>query len=152
MDVNMERAHSRDAVLKEKFFFRRSYVATEDDDKVSFSSGESEGGEVAELTASEIVNGSPDFVGLVPIVEMYLDTVDMDRSVREKIGKYIGFIRGRANGSLMTLAAWMRDYVRSHPEYNFDSVVSPEINYDLVVALNDIACGRRSAPELFGEQ
>ncbi|KAJ2539244.1 glutamate--cysteine ligase [Coemansia sp. RSA 1933] len=152
MDINMERAHSRDAVLKEKFYFRRSYAATEDDDRVSFSSGENEGDEVVEMTANEIVNGSPDFVGMIPIVEMYLDTVEMDKSVRKKIGRYIGFIRGRANGSIMTLAAWMRDYVRSHPGYNFDSVVSPEINYDLVVALNDITCGRRSAPELFGEQ
>ncbi|KAJ1668109.1 glutamate--cysteine ligase [Coemansia sp. RSA 1813] len=152
MDINMERAHNRDAVLKEKFFFRRSYVATEDDDKVSFSSGENEGGEVAEMTANEIVNGSPNFVGLAPIVEMYLDTVAMDKSVRDKIGKYIEFVRGRANGSVMTLAAWMRDYVRSHPDYNFDSVVSPEINHDLVVALDDITCGRRSAPELVGKQ
>ncbi|KAJ2760524.1 glutamate--cysteine ligase [Coemansia sp. BCRC 34490] len=152
MDINMERAHSRDAVLKEKFFFRRSYAAAEDDDKVSFSSRDGEGDGVVEMTANDIVNGSSDFVGLVPIVEMYLDTVDMDTCVREKIDRYIMFIRGRANGSIMTLAAWMRDYVRSHPAYNFDSVVLPEINYDLVVSLDDIACGRRSAPELTGKQ
>ncbi|KAI8320377.1 GCS-domain-containing protein [Martensiomyces pterosporus] len=137
MDENMKRAHHRDAVLNEKFYFRRNVV----------SDGQEE---VAEMSASEIFNGSPEFVGLVPIVQMYLDSVPVDAQVRSKIDEYIGFIRGRADGTIMTAAAWMRSFVRSHPEYKFDSVVSPEINHDLVVALDDIVRGRRPAPELLG--
>ncbi|KAJ2459148.1 glutamate--cysteine ligase, partial [Coemansia sp. RSA 2322] len=107
--------------------------------------------EVAEMTANEIVNGSPDFVGLVPVVQMYLDTIALDAAVRGKIDKYIAFIRGRADGSIMTAAAWMRSFVRSHPAYALDSVVTSGINYDLVTALDDISSGRRAAPELVGE-
>lgn len=31
----------------------------------------------------------------------------------------------------MTTATWIRNYVRAHPEYKKDSVVSQEINYDV---------------------
>lgn len=41
-------------------------------------------------------------------------------------------------GSLRTAASWVRDFVRSHPAYKFDSVVSQEINYDLLVALDEM--------------
>ena len=39
-------------------------------------------------------------------------------------------------GDLQTPATWMRDFVRSHPSYKFDSVVSQEINYDLLKAVD----------------
>jgi glutamate--cysteine ligase catalytic subunit len=35
-------------------------------------------------------------------------------------------------GSLQTPATWIRNFIRSHPAYKFDSVVSQEINYDLI--------------------
>ena len=41
-------------------------------------------------------------------------------------------------GSLQTPATWIRNFVRSHPAYKFDSVVSQEINYDLMVAIDDM--------------
>ncbi|KAJ2816646.1 glutamate--cysteine ligase, partial [Coemansia sp. 'formosensis'] len=144
MDINMERAHSRDAVLREKFFFQRKIYA--DDSSSEVDDSETDKDQVVEMSANEIINGSPSFVGLIPVVEMYLDTVVLSESVRCKIDTYIAFIRGRADGSIMTAAAWIRNFVRNHPAYAFDSVVSPEINYDLVVALDDIANGRRPAP------
>ncbi|KAJ2765050.1 glutamate--cysteine ligase [Coemansia nantahalensis] len=139
MDINMDRANRRDAVLRERFYFRRS-----DGDCVG-------GGRLAQMTANEIVNGSAHFVGLVPIVQMYLDQNDVDPEVRQRLDTYIAFIRGRADGSIMTVAAWIRKFVQNHPAYKRDSVVSSEINYDLIVALDDISSGRRAAPELFGE-
>ncbi|KAJ2725216.1 glutamate--cysteine ligase [Coemansia sp. Benny D115] len=152
MDINMERAHSRDAVLREKFYFRRSSTPGDDQESIS-SQEEGEGaGDVVELTANAIINGSLEFVGLVPIVQMYLDSINVSDAVRSQIDVYLAFIRGRANGSIMTAAAWIRDFVRSHPAYKHDSVVSPEINYDLVIALDDIAQGRREAPELVGSK
>ncbi|KAJ2708356.1 glutamate--cysteine ligase [Coemansia spiralis] len=138
MDINMERAHRRDAVLNEKFYFRRSAAADNDDDCV------------AEMTANEIVNGSANFVGLAPIVQMYLDQLGADGDVRERLDVYIDFIRGRADGSIMTTAAWIRAFVQGHPAYKRDSVVSAEINYDLILALDDVSSGRRPAPELLG--
>jgi hypothetical protein len=41
-------------------------------------------------------------------------------------------------GSLITPATWIRNFVRSHPAYRFDSVVSQEINYDLFVAMDEM--------------
>ena len=42
----------------------------------------------------------------------------------------------------------MRRFVRAHPAYKFDSVVSEEINYDLIRALDSIERGETAAPEL----
>lgn len=41
-------------------------------------------------------------------------------------------------GSLQTPATWIRNFVRSHPDYKHDSVVSQEINYDLMVAVDEM--------------
>ena len=54
------------------------------------------------------------------------------------ISSYLDLVRLRANGSFKTAATWIRDFVRSHPSYKFDSAVSKEINYDLVVAVDEM--------------
>ena len=41
-------------------------------------------------------------------------------------------------GSLRTAASWIREFVRAHPKYRGDSVVSQEINYDLMVAIDEM--------------
>ena len=78
------------------------------------------------------------FPGLVGLVEAYLDTLDMSEPELRKITSYLNLVRRRANGSLKTPATWTREFVRSHPSYKFDSVVSKEINYDLVVAVDEM--------------
>lgn len=45
----------------------------------------------------------------------------------------------------------MRNFVRSHPSYKFDSVVSQEINYDLIRAVDEIERGERKAHDLLPE-
>lgn len=42
----------------------------------------------------------------------------------------------------MTTAAWLRQFVTSHPDYKKDSVVTDEIAYDLVVACQEIGLVR----------
>lgn len=42
------------------------------------------------------------------------------------------------SGTLKTAATWIREFVRSHPDYKFDSVVSQEINYDLLLAADQL--------------
>ncbi|KAI9442582.1 glutamate-cysteine ligase catalytic subunit [Lactarius indigo] len=108
--------------------------------------------EYAEYTMDEIINGRGDaFPGLIGLVEAYLDTLDMSEQEFRKITSYLNLVRRRANGSLKTPAAWTRDFVRSHPSYKFDSVVSKEINYDLIVAVDEIERGVRRAPDLLPE-
>ena len=42
----------------------------------------------------------------------------------------------------------MREYIRTHPSYRFDSVVSEQINYDLLRHLDGVERGRIAAPAL----
>lgn len=53
-------------------------------------------------------------------------------------------------GELLTEAAWMRQFVTSHPSYNRDSVVPPDVMYDLLRACHDIGEGRLHVPEMQG--
>ena len=94
------------------------------------------------MTISEIVNGSADgssFPGLIPLVESYLDSVNVDVETRCSLAKYLDLIRKRADGRLWTEARWIREFVAKHPAYKQDSVVSEEICYDLVKAVDEMA-------------
>lgn len=71
-------------------------------------------------------------------MEVYLDTLDVDAETQKKLRSYLDLVRKRSNGTLKTAASWIRDFVRSHPAYKLDSVVSQEINYDLMVAVDQM--------------
>ncbi|GAA5824348.1 hypothetical protein JCM11251_000384 [Rhodosporidiobolus azoricus] len=113
--------------------------------------------EYAEFTINEIFNGTTDgsFPGLIGVVRMYLDGLEKEgrvsESVRKGVERSLDLVRRRADGSLVTTATWIRNFVRSHPLYKFDSVVSPEINYDLIRAVDEIEKGDRAAPDLLPE-
>ncbi|KAG8735686.1 hypothetical protein FRC10_010275 [Ceratobasidium sp. 414] len=94
--------------------------------------------EYEEMTINEIVNGKDSFPGLLGIVNAYLDSLNVEFTAKVKLQKYLNLIKRRADGSLMTTAGWIRNFIRSHPKYQFDSVVSQEINYDLVNALDQM--------------
>lgn len=85
-----------------------------------------------------ILQQGDDFPGLMGLVYAYLDTLDMDKEQSERINAYLEFVKRRADGSLTTTATWIRNFVRSHPAYEFDSVVSQEINYDLLRAIDEM--------------
>ena len=152
---NMETAHARDAVLKEKFYFRkapfshrttRSSAGAEQSNGVRSTpvsrpatpTGPIEN-EYDLMTIDEIVNGQADgFPGLIPLVESYLNSVNVDVETRCGLARYLDLIRKRASGQLWTGARWIRHFVRTHPEYQKDSVVSEKICYDLVKAVETI--------------
>mmetsp|Transcript_24146 Transcript_24146/g.29733 ORF Transcript_24146/g.29733 Transcript_24146/m.29733 type:complete len:998 (-) Transcript_24146:145-3138(-) len=199
VDANMQRAHSRNAAAKGKFFFRRHMAPLEEGDDgfgVKYSSmfarvaktdasnvvnGDINGAESAiseevdddgvstqrrkapvatgcdeensyeEMTMKEIMTGKGDyFPGLIPLVRAYVDYINCDDVAHAKITKYLNFIEQRSIGALVTPATWMRKFVRSHPSYKGDSVVSEEIAYDLMVACTDIGLGKRHEPSLLG--
>ncbi|OAX39118.1 GCS-domain-containing protein [Rhizopogon vinicolor AM-OR11-026] len=108
--------------------------------------------EYEEMTVEEIFVGKGSkFPGLLGLVEAYIDTLDVGVGDRLQISKYLDLVRRRATGSLQTPATWIRNFVRSHPSYKFDSAVSQEINYDLLVAVDEIERGVRRAPEMLPE-
>jgi glutamate--cysteine ligase catalytic subunit len=84
-----------------------------------------------------------DFPGLIPLVESYLDSVNVDVVTRCELATYLDLIRKRASGELWTAAKWIRHFVAAHPEYKRDSVVGDAITKDLVAAV--IRVGEREA-------
>ena len=110
--------------------------------------------EYEEMTINEIINGKPasGFPGLLGLVYSYLNSLNVDVSTRKELGKYLDLVKQRADGTLKTTASWMREFVRSHPEYKHDSVVSQGINFDLIHAIDDIEKGKLKVPELLGER
>jgi len=107
------------------------------------------GEEYEEMTINDIINGKgSDFPGLMGVVKLYLKSLDVDDAIKDRLGKYLDLVQHRADGSLITTATWMRHFVRSHPSYQFDSVITEEINYDLMRAVDDIERGVRKVPEL----
>ena len=76
----MIRAHRRDSVRQEKFYFRV-------------------GSESRLMSINEIINGTNDFVGLVPLVQQYFDErEDIDSDTRLTVKQYLSLISKRAAG------------------------------------------------------
>lgn len=160
-DENMETAHKRDAVLNDKFYFRKNPFPTRYPRPYSANGGVTPTGtttpavlsrpptptgpvqdEYGLMSVDEIMNGSKadsenNFPGLIPIVESYLDSMNVDVETRCELASYLDLIRKRANGSLWTAAKWIRHFVDEHEEYKHDSVVGEKINHDLIGAVID---------------
>lgn len=116
-----------------------------------WATGSEEENSFEEMTMGEIMCGKGDyFPGLIPLISAYLDYIQVDQSTKAKLTSYLEFIEKRANGELVTPATWMRNFVRSHPSYKGDSVVSDEIAYDLMIACKEIGEGKLHVPELLG--
>eukprot|EP01127_Copromyxa_protea_P000678 TRINITY_DN10581_c0_g1_i1.p1 TRINITY_DN10581_c0_g1~~TRINITY_DN10581_c0_g1_i1.p1 ORF type:complete len:614 (-),score=139.19 TRINITY_DN10581_c0_g1_i1:23-1864(-) len=141
VDENMLRAHARDAVLEQKFWFRKDI------------SSNSENDEVVELSIGEIMNGSSDFGGVIPLVKEFLDSKKdtMQENTWNKLQNYLNFISARASGKLSTNAHWIRKFITSHPDYKKDSLVTHGITYDLLQKISLIQKGQEKSSELYGE-
>ena len=50
----------------------------------------------------------------------------------------------------MTPAAYYRRFIRAHPSYKGDSVVGPEVCYDLAREVDQLETGVKVAEELLG--
>jgi len=155
VDINMKRAHRRDAINKEKFWFRKCCskggVESEDEQDCDDDTSGYE-----EMTIDEIINGSDPAcgvqrVGLVGLIGVYLDSIGIGEVERAHIDRYLELIKRRASGELISAATWQRRFVRSHPDYKNDSIVSHTIAHDLIVAAHELAEGKRDAPELYAD-
>lgn len=123
LDENMERAHARDAVNTQRFFW---------------PSG-NPGAAATEQSLDQIVNGPG---GLVDVArrELYAAS-DVPVEARQRIEGYLALVSGRASGALETPAVWMRRAVVQHPQYAGDSVVSHAIAFDLMQAVSKLGAG-----------
>ena len=160
---NMETAHARDAVNKSKFWFKKNPFPEKhikgvdeagsrgpsrpaspkgpvDDEYALMSINEIVNGQTSSGSALSSVNGSNEpFPGLIPLVESYLDSVNVDVETRCGLAKYLSLISRRASGELWTAARWLRAFVRGHEEYKGDSAVNGKLTFDLVKAAEKMA-------------
>lgn len=127
VDINMERAHMRDAVNTQKFHFKLPKLPDTDYEA-----------KIEELTIEEIFRGTEQHPGLISIVRTYLDEIDCRGQGRHCVDRYLDFIGGRANGSIKTTATWLREFVHNHSEYNHDSKLNPTIVRDLLVTIDEL--------------
>lgn len=147
---NMESAHARDAVLTQKFHFRKDPIS-----RTLNPAGPVED-EHALVTIDEIINGVPDsgggggFPGLLPLVELYLNSMNVGIETRCELARYLTMISKRASGQLWTGARWIRNFVQTHGEYRGDSVVGERVCYDLLKAVQGITEEERSGEMLGG--
>ncbi|CAL4058999.1 unnamed protein product, partial [Meganyctiphanes norvegica] len=131
---NMLHSQKRNAVLEQKLWFRKDIFTivpgTEDD--------------LLQLSCAEIFNGKGnDFVGLIALIEKYLNHQNLDSNTMKALKRYLKFISDRAAGNTITTAKWIRQFITSHPDYKQDSLVNEKIQYDLIIAVNEIATGKR---------
>lgn len=138
VDANLERAQKRDAILNQKFYFRRNI----------HQDSTSNEPDIIEMSINEIINGSDRFPGCVHLIKDYLSNLDVDVDTQCTIKQYLSLIEARANGKLLTTAAWIRKFVTTHPAYKDDSRVTEEINYDLMWRIHLIATGQIKCTDL----
>jgi len=147
----MSTAHHRNAVLADRFWFRKNlFPPAPISDRTSPSDSRAPTrpatptatveDEYELMTIDGIMNGSGEFVGLIPLINSYLDTVNVDVVTRCELAGYLTLVSKRASGELQTGATWIREFVRAHPEYKKDSVVNERINYDLMRAVEKLGC------------
>ena len=146
VDENMETAHKRNAVNTEKFYFRKDIFTDVSPADIAqcMASGKCERqkcvnskDEYREMTLNEIFNGSDEFPGLINLIKMYLNSVDIDVDTSCTIQNYLKLISDRASGAEPTIAQCIRNFVTEHSDYKQDSVVSETINYDLLKLIQE---------------
>jgi glutamate--cysteine ligase catalytic subunit len=130
VDQNMERAHDRNAIRTQKFWWRRHMappvMSDCKADRPDCCKIHAEADSYEEMTASEILLGKGKyFPGLLPMIEAYLETIGLDSVTTKTIKSYMSFIQQRASGELLTTATWMRQFVQGHPEYKQASPLPP---------------------------
>ena len=169
VDENMREAQKRDAVQRCKFWFRKDIITQPssssfiDSNMASYASHSIRNNceldkplnldeSCVLLTADEIINGKENqFPGLVPLLKQYLLSVDIDAETHCTISQYLCFISSKASGKTVTTAKWIRDFVRNHPDYKFDSIITEQINYDLLTEINKITKGLKICECLVGD-
>lgn len=170
VDSNMKTAHKRNSILDEKFYFRKnvfgpttpsdspySTVSSTDSSTDSSTSSEISNNNLLdedayeEMSIDEIFNGKDNYYpGLIPLVHSYIDQLNLDQETNERLRLYLDFISQRASGKLISPATYIRQFVKSHPDYKEDSVISPSIAYDLAKRVDEIGQGINLPKEVYG--
>ena len=176
-DANMETAHEEDAAKTGKFFFRKQIIKPSEGinvqlyhstspairsrsikaefDAMNFPTGE-DSNDYDLMNMNDIINGKSaedseeGFPGILPLVHAYLDLIECSGATRDVLNCYLDLVRLRASGELVTCAQWMRGFIVGHKDYKKDSVITPEINNDLIDACLAVSDGTLVPEEFLG--
>lgn len=120
VDENMQKAQKQNAYRDERFWFRKD-ISGKKTNNHNESTQNGEGSiedEYGLMTIDQIINGNgSSFPGLVPLINSYLSSMDVDTDTHCTIQRYLRLIQRRASGDLLTTASWIRQEVTNHPEY-----------------------------------
>ena len=136
---NFNRAILKDAVLREKFWFKTNIVTAICKDSV-FSSLKTGNCKdiIEELTMQEIICGKGEYLGLVNYIEKYLlEVVHCCIERFNEISRYLNFIKKRASGEIPTGAHFLRNLILNHPDYRKDSIITSTIASEIVKIAKD---------------
>ena len=84
------------------------------------------------------MTGTKTMPGICTLVDQYLDEKEISEATRQILKDHVNLIRGRSTGARATGATWIRNFVRDHPSYKHDSVVSEEITFDLLSKIRSL--------------
>ena len=135
-DDNMKRAHFRNALLSEKFWFNKNCVQSErywesNLHKSDFTSSKNDYSdfvkpEYEEMYIYEILKGKEgsSFKGIFPLIKKFMEVKKYSEKNIENIEFMMHFICSRARGSVPTGAAFIREIINQTPTYKHDSKLS----------------------------
>lgn len=139
VDENMQKAQQRNACLDQRFWFRKDVNAkhtqtngTSVENGKHAESTDNDDGEYELMSIDQIINGTDGFPGLVPLINSYLASMDVDTDTHCTIQQYLRMIQRRASGDLLTTASWIRKEVLTHPEYKYVLLNTFLLAYSLI--------------------
>ena len=153
VDENYEKGYLNDAINTQKFWWRINCFESININDDKFNYKEDEEKNIKLLSIDEILNGAKEYnyPGLINVIKDEIKkNLDYNDKVKNEMLKFVNYIERKAKGEIWTDAKYIRKFVREHPKYNKDSIITEEINYDLINHLLDIQNGIIKPKELFG--
>lgn len=155
VDENMKRAHNRDGLLNTKFWWKlpaeqdadvtreaplhaTQYLSSKETPAEQVPAEEAQARDAAryqELYIWQILNGDESIgysKGLLQLCQQFMELKGWPQDKQDEVMRYLRFLSDRASGRLPSGARFIREFVHSHPDYRRDSIVTEQINYDLL--------------------
>ena len=129
-DENFSQAIIEDSMVKGRFWFRRYFCEYLHGDKTKSD-------EMVKLSVEELLVGNSKFDGLKRLIQAFVE-LNKEAIDEKQVWEVFSFYVVRSRGKLLSNAGLLRKFVKKHKLYQQDSVISPQINTDLINFIVDI--------------
>lgn len=134
-DENMKRAHLRNAIIDQKFWFKTNCLKDLENyhqsdlaasNYIRSQASDNQEQVFEELYIHEILEGKPEsnFPGMFTLIRKFMEVQKYNTEHQEQIEKILDFLMARAKGEVPTGAKFIREYILNHPLYKNDSKIS----------------------------